>query len=106
VQIGSMKHRLKFQSQVKTPDAMGGTTVSWKDESVCWGSIWPVGGSEARRSGQLTFEITHNIRIRYRSDIDASYRISHRGAYYSIVSIINPNLSNKILDILCKETET
>lgn len=105
--IGSLNKRIKLQSQVKAKNAMGGTTISWKDEVTVWGAIWPISANEAVRSGQLSGVITHRIRIRYRSDIKASWRGLHNDKYYNITSPpIDLNTDHKILDILCKETET
>ncbi len=104
--IGQLKNRLTLQYQVKVKNAMGGTTISYKNEATVWAAIWSTLGSEAVRSGQLTLEITHRIRIRYRDDIKGSWRILHGEKYYSIVSIIDPNMDHKLLDLLCKETET
>jgi len=104
--IGALKKRIKFQSPVLTADGMGGSTVTWKDEGTVWASIWSTASNEAIRSGQLSLEITHRVRTRYRSDVDSSWRIKHGDLYYSIVSLINPNMENEMLDLLCKESET
>ena len=104
--IGALKKRITLQSPVKVTDTMGGTTISWKNEATVWAAIWSTLSSEAVRSGQLTLEITHRIRIRHRTDIKGSWKILYDGKYYSIVSIIDPNMDHKLLDLLCKETET
>jgi SPP1 family predicted phage head-tail adaptor len=106
VQIGSLNKRIILQYQTKVKSATGATTVSWADGSTIWAAIWPISANEAMRSGQLTLEITHRIRIRYRSDIKGSWRIKFGDHYFSIVSLINPNQANKTLDLLCKETES
>ena len=104
--IGGLKKRITLQSPIKTIDVMGGSTVTWKNEMTVWAAIWSTLSSEAVRSGQLTLEITHRIRIRYRADVKGSWRASYAGRYFSIVSIINPDMANRSIDLLCKETET
>ncbi len=106
MRIGDLKHRITFQYQIKVKSATGATTVSWTDGPTAWAAIWPISANEALRSGQLSMIFSHRIRIRYRVDIKGSWRISHGDKYYSIVSIIDPNIAHKMLDILCKETET
>lgn len=85
---------------------MGGTTITWNDGSTIFAAIWPVSANEATRSGQLSMDITHRIRVRYRRDIKGSWRLKFGERYFNIVSIINPNTANRSLDILCKETES
>ena len=106
MRIGSLRHRLKFQIQVPTLDVMGGTGVTWKDGPVVWGSIWPITASEQLKSGQLTGEITHRIKIRYRDDVDSSMRIKYKDIYYAIINVpMNQNMDDRTLEFLCKETE-
>ena len=87
----------------KTADGMGGFTIVAKNEVTVWGAIWPISANEQIQATQQVMTISHRIRIRYVDDIKASWRIKFGTKYYNIVSIINPNLSNKYLDILAKE---
>jgi SPP1 family predicted phage head-tail adaptor len=47
--------------------------------------------------------ITHRIRIRYRAGLLASWRICWSERYFNIVSIIDPNMAHRWLDVLVKE---
>jgi SPP1 family predicted phage head-tail adaptor len=47
--------------------------------------------------------ITHRIRIRYRAVLKAGWRISYAGRYFNVVSIIDPNMAHRWLDLMCKE---
>ena len=101
--IGDLKKRVTLQYQTKVADGMGGFTVSWVDAATVWSAIWPVSASETIQAAMTTMTITHRIRIRYRAGLRASWRVSWGGKYFNIVSIINPNMSNRWLDILVKE---
>lgn len=105
MRIGGLKKRIGLESPILMADGMGGFSTTYKKEATVWAAIWSTLSSEAIRSGQLTLEITHRIRIRHRDDIKGSWRILHGEKYYSIVSIIDPNMDHKLLDLLCKETE-
>lgn len=92
-----------FQHQTKVPDGMGGFTVTWTAAATAWAAIWPVSAAETIQAGQAVMTVTHRIRIRYRSVLKPSWRISWAGRYFNIVSIIDPNMAHRWLDILCRE---
>jgi SPP1 family predicted phage head-tail adaptor len=101
--IGSLNKRITMQSMTKTPDGMGGYTTVPKNEMTVWAAIWPVSASEQIQAMQMAMTVTHRIRIRYCPDINPSWRIKYGTKYYAIVSIINQNMANKMLEMMCKE---
>ena len=104
MRIGELKHRVDIQAETKTPDGMGGTTVVWTTlKSSVAAAIWPISAKEQIQAMATTMTITHRIRIRYRSVMRSSWRIKHGNKYYNIVSIINPNMDRKWLDVLVEE---
>jgi SPP1 family predicted phage head-tail adaptor len=98
-----LNKRITLQYQTKVPDGAGGFTVSWADAATIFAAIWPISANEQVQALGQTMTITHRIRIRYRNTIKASWRISYAGKYFNIVSIIDPNISHRWLDILVKE---
>ncbi len=103
MRIGDLKKRITLQSMTKTADGMGGFSIVWKDEAIISAAIWPVSASEQVQAMQTTMTISHRIRVRYRTNVRASYRVNFGTRYFNIVSIINPNEANKYLDIMVKE---
>ena len=103
--IGPLNKRITLQSPTNTADGMGGQTVTYATESVVWAAIWPISAAEIVKGTSPSMEITHRIRVRYRSGILASWRIKHGERYFNIVSIVNPNEKNEMLDLLAKESQ-
>ena len=103
MQIGKINKHVTIQAQTKTSDGMGSFTVVWTDLGSTKAAIWPVSANEAIKSEQLITTITHRIRIRYRNVMKSSYRIKFENRYFAIVSIIDPEMRHKWLDLLCKE---
>lgn len=103
MRIGDLDKRAVLQYSTRIPDGMGGFTVTWADAASVWAAIWPVSAVEAIKANQTSMTITHRIRIRYRSMIKASWRISYAGRYFNVVSIIDPNTAHRWLDLMCKE---
>lgn len=101
--IGDLNKQITIQYQTKVADGMGGFTSTWTDADTIWAAIWPVSATEYIKAAQTTMTVTSRIRIRYRSNMRPDYRIKYGNKYFSISSIINPNMGNEWLDLLCKE---
>ena len=104
MQIGLLNKRVELQQPTTTSDGIGGFTTVFSTIYTCFAAVWPISANEQIKNQQTSMEITHRVRIRYKSGIDASYRIKFGSRYFSIVSVINPNESNKMLELLCKES--
>jgi SPP1 family predicted phage head-tail adaptor len=101
--IGDLKHRVTIQYPAKVPDSYSGFTVTWTDHATVHAAIWPVSASEQVQAQAPAMIISHRIRIRYRNVMKPSWRISWAGRYFNIVSIIDPNMDHKWLDLTVKE---
>ena len=101
---GQLNKLITLQAKAKVADAYGGATVTWTDVgSNIWAAIWSTSAKERSQAMQETMTISHRIRIRYRSSFSQAWRISYGGNFYNIVSILNPNMHNEYLDLMCKE---
>lgn len=103
MKIGELRHRVTLQYQTKVSDGMGGENVTWADSDTVWAAIWPVSAKEIIQAGAHSMSATHRIRIRYRSDITARWRIRNGSRYYNLTSIVNPEMKNKWLDLVVTE---
>lgn len=105
--IGRLNKRISVQIPTETADGMGGFTTVWSNLVTVWAAIWPVSAKEQIQSMSNTMEVTHRIRIRFRSDVLHNYRIVFESIfatrYFNIISIVNPNEQNRWLDIMAKE---
>jgi len=100
---GELKKRVTIQYQTKVADGMGGFTATWNDLCAIWAAIWPTSANEVVQANAMTMVISHRIRIRYRSVLRPSWRLKYGDKYFAIVSILNPNMANEWLDLMCKE---
>ena len=105
MRAGDLRHRIIIQPNTNTSDGMGGMTTTYpeKDWIRVWAAIWPVSATEQLATMKEIMIISHRIRIRYRSGIKPRWRIRFSDRYFNIVSIINPNEKNELLDLMCKE---
>ena len=104
MRAGNLKKLINIEYPNATSDGMGGSGTVWASLSInIWAAIWPISAKEMFQSYQITNTVSHKIRIRYRSDITPSMRVKYRTKYFNIVSIINPEMGNELLDLICKE---
>lgn len=108
MRAGALRHTIAIQEQTDTPDGMGGATVTWANVSgmgAVPAAIWPLKSAERLESLKLENEVTHRIRIRYRSGITTKMRInwSDKGRVFNVTGSINPDERNIMLEMLCIE---
>ena len=103
---GELKNSIELQSQVRTPDGLGGFSTSWLTTATVWAAIWPISAKETIEGARPVSAITHRIRIRYRNGVKASQRVKFGSKYFSIESVINPNTDYKALDLMAREVSS
>lgn len=103
MEAGTLNKRIKIQAATKVADGMGGFTETFSTIATVFAAIWPLSATETVQSMQTGATISHRIRIRYRSVLRPSWRLKFGEKFYNIVSIINPNMKNEYLDLMCKE---
>jgi len=107
-----LKKVISIQEQSSVSDNMGGATVTWVDiitgtstDTSIWAAIWPVSAKQKIEGMQEQGVITHRIRIRYRTGVDAGMRVKYGSKIFNIASPpINPGTENKLLEMLVKES--
>lgn len=100
---GPLRHSVELQSYTSTPDGMGGEISSFSTIATVRAAIWPTSAKEMLQGNAPTLTITHRVRIRYYAGFQGNWRIKFGSRFFSVVSIINPNEKNELLDIMCKE---
>ena len=112
MRIGELNQVISIEKQSNISDGMGGVTTTWVDhltgstssKTSIWAAIWPTTAKEQILSEKEIGTITHKIRIRYRSGITSDMRVKYKSQSFNIIAPpINPNFSNKMLDLICVE---
>ena len=106
MKAGDLKNSIELQSQVRTPDGLGGFSSTWLTTCTIWAAIWPVSAKETIEGARPVSAITHRIRIRYRHGVKTSQRIKFGSKYFSIESVINTNTDYKALDLMAREVSS
>jgi SPP1 family predicted phage head-tail adaptor len=102
--IGGLKHPLRLQRALSTPDGGGGFAVTWADVEEypdVFARIRTVSAREDFRHLRLQAMVTHRLTIRYRSDVAADMRlVDGEGRIFDIVGVVDVDMRREFLDIL------
>ncbi len=101
--IGAMKDRVLFQKERKIDDGSGGHESIWDGFALAWVEIIPLSGRERFYAGQISNNVTHQMRTRYRDDLDAQMRIKFATRYFLIESMFDINEEHRFLEFTCIE---
>jgi len=105
VRAGTYRHRVILQKPVETEGDYGGTEPGYTAVATVWARVTPSAGKENYQARQVMSEISHEVRIRYRRDVSARWRLSFRGRTLMIESAINVEEANRELLLECRETD-
>jgi len=108
VRSGRLRHRLALQQATESRGAAGGVTKTFATQATVWGAIEPLSSKEYQAIQQTQGEATVRVVIRFRSDIDDTWRILDTGdspnTIYTIHGQpINENKRDRSLMIMCSE---
>lgn len=103
MKAGKLKQRIELQVPVISVNDMLEPFQSYITQATVWGAVEPLSGNLLFNAQQANSEVQGRVRIRYRSDIQPTWRIKYGDRYLKIISIINPLDSNQELHLLYKE---
>lgn len=103
MRAGTLKDRITLQRWAAANDPSWGPAAGWAEIGDAWADVTPVSGTE-RRDGQGVQEtISHQIRMRYRTDLTTKDRIIYRGRTLDIVFVVDVDGARRELLIGARE---
>lgn len=103
VPIGEMRHRLKLEAPLASPDGGGGVTRTWSLVAEVWGAIRPVSGSESFEADGLRGRVSHEIWIRHRAGVVPEMRFALGARIFEIRAVIDSAGRHRFLRCLVEE---
>lgn len=106
MRAGKLRHRIVIETLTAgSPDQLGTGEIdeAWATYLTVWGSVEPLDGKALFAAQQNHSEVEVRIAIRYQSGITAKMRVSYGGKYYNILAVIDPELRNRELHLLCSQ---
>lgn len=100
---GEFRHIITFQKLSNIQDDYGAPIEQWNDVLTIRAGIYPLSGREFYAAETVNSEVTHKINMRYMLGLNPDMRIKFGDRYFNIISIINFQERNVMLQLLCKE---
>lgn len=102
MQSGRLRHPLDLERLESTQDPVtGAMTESWVKVAREWASVAGVNGREFIQSDATQAETTYRITIRYREEIDPTWRLVDGSIMYGIEAILPDNQKRQMV-LMCK----
>ena len=103
--IVNLRNRVKLKKHINALNDYVATITHWQTLATVWAEIKPISGREYFSVQQVQSEVTTQIWIRYRKDIEPTMRVTYQDKHYEIVSVLNYQGLNKTLQLMCKDWE-
>jgi SPP1 family predicted phage head-tail adaptor len=100
LRAGDLNKRVTLQAPTYNPS--GDEITGYDDVLTASASIEPIRGRELVESQRDISEEWTRIRIRYRAGLDVVKRVVHGETEYDVDSVINPQSSNRVLELMCR----
>lgn len=86
-----MNHRIKLMKRAAGVDSVGQPMAGWAQVAEVWGDVRYQSGAEVMRAGAEASVVKASIRIRARSDVDATMRAVYKDMTFDIQAILPDN---------------
>lgn len=104
MRAGRLRHRITIQQQAVTgQNDYGEDIYEWTDVAIVWAEVQPLTGREYWAAEQVNAETTHQVRLRYLSDIEPSMRILFGSRVLVIESVFNVDERDRELVVTARE---
>ena len=103
MEAGKLRKRVRLQELTEKQNDFGEIVRSYTTYATVWAAVKPLQGRELQFAQQINAEVTYKITIRYKFNVTSEHRVIHRKKILEIISVINPEESDKSLVLMCKE---
>jgi SPP1 family predicted phage head-tail adaptor len=103
VRAGLLRHRVNLQQAVEARNGFGDVIRTWSTVATVWGSVNPLSGREYLAARQALAETTTRIQIRYRADIDETWRVTWGSHVYDIDVVLADPMHAQHLTLMVHE---
>jgi len=103
MRAGDLRRQITLQSRSTTRDTFGEPALTWTNVATVWAAITPLSGRELELAQAMNSEISHQVQIRYRSDVTSAMRVVYQGRYFNILSVMDVEMRHRELQLMCSE---
>lgn len=103
--IGDLRTRLTLEAPSRVADGGGGADVTWSAVAEVWAAVKPVAGVESYALDRLAGKVSHEIVIRYRSDVKPQMRLRAGTRVFDIRVAFDPDARGRWIKCLAEERD-
>jgi SPP1 family predicted phage head-tail adaptor len=100
---GALRRRLELEAPVRAGDEAASATTNWVAMGGVWAAVIPGSGGEAVSADGVHARISHEIQIRWRSDITAAMRFRDGATLFAIHAVRDGDPHRRRLVCLVEE---
>ena len=100
--IGQLNRRIVIQRPGTAQDSIGQPIATWTDVDPAWAAIKMQTGIGVIRASADVSTIPVSIRVRYRTDLDASMRVVHGSTVYAVKAVMPDVAGRQFTDMVCE----
>lgn len=101
--FGRLRHRIRIEEQLRTPDGIGGAASVWTPVAEVWAEITPLAGREVSASGGIEGRVTHELRLRHRDGVTPAMRAVLGARVFEIRAVVDVGERRRFLRLLAEE---
>jgi SPP1 family predicted phage head-tail adaptor len=101
MKAGKLRQQITIERASQTQNEYGEIVEGWETVGTFPASVEPINGREYFAAQAVQSEVTTRIRMRYKPGILVTDRVTHGGTVYNIQSVINPEMRNEELILMC-----
>jgi SPP1 family predicted phage head-tail adaptor len=105
IRIGELRHKLVLEDVVRVDDGSGGAIETWQQQAELWAALRPLQGIERDDADQLSGRVSHEIWIRYRTNVWPQMRFRSGDRIFEIRAVVNVGERRRFLKCLAEERD-
>jgi SPP1 family predicted phage head-tail adaptor len=103
IRAGDLRTPARIEQAVEADDGQGGVTRIWSVLDTVWCKASTTGGREFQTAKQTRPGLTHQLSLRYRSDLTAAMRVRFDSRFLAIAAVIDVDQRHEETQLFCEE---
>lgn len=105
VHIGELRARLVLEAPARAADDGGGSVVTWEQVALLWAKVSARGGTESFTHDRVAGSASHEIIMRYRSDVTPEMRLREGTRIFDVRAAMDLDGRRQWLRCLAEERD-
>lgn len=105
IKAGDLRHEITLLKPTRGTNERGRSVVSWTEVGPIMAGLADVSGREFWEAQAYHAEKTRTFTIRYREDVDETWRVKHRGSVYNIQEVNHLGYMRDYIRLKCQNVE-